>query len=352
MTRVILRSGGSGLNLRQVTQKEVAERAGVSRATVSYVLNGKSSESVPISEETRRRVLSAIEDLGYQPNLQARTLRSGKTMTIGVLLLDIHNPHFWQYLTGIEAEAHRHGYTIMLFHTALKRSEENVALRELTQKRIDGAIINASYGNKTDAGLAVSGMPIVDISSEDSPFDRVASDYRSATEQMLSHLYELGHRRFGLVYGVANPKNGIDRLEPYLAFMKKKRLGSGEDGVVACDPTQQAAYDASIQLLTRKERPTAIIAINDYLAMSAVRAAADLEIAVPRDLSVCGFDDIPFCRVMVPRLTTVRRETELGGRRAFQLLLDRMSGQTGPSRLEWIDASLQLRESTGPAPGP
>lgn len=339
--------------MKQATQKEVAERAGVSRATVSYVLNEKSSEGVPISDATRRKVLEAVKDLGYRPNAQARTLRSGKTMTIGVLMLDLHNPHFWQHLSGIEEEAHRHGYTIMVFHTALKRSEENVALRELTQKRIDGAIINASYDLHADEKnyeLALSGMPIVDLSSQDSPFDHIIADYRAATRQLMSYLFDQGHRRYGFVYGVANPENGLDRLEPYRETLKEKGISREDGQVVTCEPTQEAGYEAALQLLKSRNRPTAIIAINDYLAMSVMRAAADLGISVPRDLSVCGFDDIPFSRFVVPRLTTVRRETELGGRRAFQLLLDRMNGKTGPARVEQIGASVQIRESTGPAP--
>ena len=135
-----------------------------------------------------------------------------------------------------------------------------------------------------------------------------------------------------------------------LQFLEENGLGKGTDGVITCEPTQEAAYDATWELLGRDDRPTAIIAINDYLAMSVVRAAADLRMSIPGDLSVCGFDDIPFSQFMVPRLTTVRRETELGGRRAFQLLLDRMEGETGQSRVECIDASLQIRESTGHAP--
>lgn len=339
--------------MKLATQKEVAERAGVSRTTVSYVLNGKSTEGVPISEQTRKKVLAAIEDLGYRPNLQARNLRSGKTMTIGVLLLDVHNPHFWQYLSGIEAEAHQYGYTIMLFHTALKRSEENVALRELTQKRIDGAIINASYGiREGDKGaeLALSGLPIVDISSGDSPFDHVASDYRPATVELMTYLYNLGHRRFGMVYGVANTDNGLDRLEPYQEFLEGKDLGSGDDSVVRCGPKREDGYNAAKELLERKDRPTAIVAINDFLAMGVMRAAADLGLSIPGDLSVCGFDDIPSSQFVIPRLTTVRRETELGGKMAFRLLLQRMEGKDGPTRAERLEATLQIRESTGRAP--
>lgn len=339
--------------VKQPTQKEVAEKAGVSRATVSYVLNGKSSETVPISDETRRKVLGAAEDLGYSPNAQARTLRSGRTMTIGVLMLDLHNPHFWQQLSGIELEAHQHGYTIMVFHTALKQSEENVALRELTQKRIDGAIINASYGLQAgdrENTLKLSGMPIVDLSTQDLPFDRILADYRAATKDLVNYLHDQGHRKYGLVYGVANPENGLDRLEPYRDVLRQHGVAAEDAQVEICEPTQDGGYEAAIKLLKRPNRPTAIVAINDFLAVSVLRAAADLGISVPDELSVCGYDDIPTSRFSIPRLTTVRRDTEKAGALAFRLLLDRMNGHRGPRRTEWIGASLQIRESTGPAP--
>lgn len=231
---------------------------------------------------------------------------------------------------GIEAEAHRHGYRIMLFHTALKRTEENVAILELTQKSIDGAIVNASYGIHDRAErdeLASSGIPIVDLStSSGSSFDHVACDYRAATTELMSHLLGLGHRRFGLIYGVANPDNGVDRLEPFREALAQAGLPAETGQVVQCPPTQEDAYKSAVRLLGQRERPTAIIAINDFLAMSVLRAAADLGIRVPADLSVCGFDDIPFSQYLVPRLTTVRRKTEQGGALAFGLLLDRMNG--------------------------
>ena len=341
--------------MKRATQKEVAERAGVSRATVSYVINGTSSEAVPISPGTRQKVLAAVEELGYQPNNQARTLRSGKTMIIGVLLLDMHNPHFWQYLTGIEEEAHLHGYTIMLFHTALKRTEEDVALRELTQKRIDGAIVNSSYPFGThdkDTEKALRKMPIVVLSAQQSPFDYVRVDYREATQELMDYLYGLGHRRFGFVFGVANPENGLDRLEPYRAFLKEKGISSGDDGIIECGPKQEDGFEAACRLFAREDRPTAVIAINDYLAVGVLRAAADAGLSVPGDVSVCGYDDIPFSQYLVPRLTTVCRDIERAGRQAFRLLLDRMNGATGPARIEMISNSLQIRESTGPVPGP
>ena len=166
----------------------------------------------------------------------------------------------------------------------------------------------------------------------------------------MSYLFSLGHRRFGLVYGVINPENGLDRLEPFREALAEEGLPAENGTVIQCGPTQEDGYTAAVQLLRQRARPTALIAINDFLAMSVLRAAADLGVRVPADVSVCGYDDIPFSRYVVPRLTTVRRETEEGGALAFRLLRERMNGKTGPIRVESIPASLQIRESTGPAP--
>ncbi len=339
--------------MKRVTQKNVAELAGVSRATVSYVLNGKTEEGVPISEETRKRVLEAIEKSGYSPNQQARTLRSGRTMTIGIFLIDIHNPHFWQHLAGIEREAHKHGYIIMLFHTALKKNEEHVALNELSQKRIDGAIINTSYvrdGEEKRKLLAKSHLAIVDMSAEESPFDRIKSDYHRATKELMAYLYGEGHRRFNFLSGLANEENGYDRLDSYREFLDEKGLAPGDNPVISCEPTQEACYDRAREILEGENRPTAILVINDYLAMSVLRAAADLGIGIPEDLSVCGFDNIPDSGYSVPRLTTVGKDTEDLGAQAFLMLLDRMNGYDGPPRSRSAESSIIIRESTGPAP--
>lgn len=339
--------------MKRPTQKDVAARAGVSRATVSYVLHGNQSTRVPISEETRERVLRAIHELRYEPDVTAQTLRSGKTMTIGVLVVDINNPHYWQYLAGIEREAHRHGYTILMFHSALQRTEENIGLRELSRKRVDGIIVMSSfapYGEEETRWLTESQRPVVHLWHTDSPFDRIAADYHPATRELMTYLIGLGHRRIALVFGVANKMIGQDRLEPYYECLEKAGIPRDESLVVSCGPMLKDGFDSAINLLRRADRPTAIVAINDYLAIGVLRAASDAGLRVPEKLSIAGFDDIPFAEYLIPRLTTVHRDTEAAGARAVQLLLDRMNSTDTPVRLENVPARLVIRESTGPAP--
>lgn len=339
--------------MKRITQREVAARARVSRATVSYVLNDTAKSRVPISIETRRRVIEAAEALGYEPDASARTLRSGKTREVGVLVPDMGNPHYWQLLTGIEREAHLHDYTLLIFHSALVESEEAVGLRELAGRRIDGLVLISSFPPSwptTIKRLSSQHSPIVDLSNVESPFDRVMSDYRSGTRELMDHLLGYGHRQIGFVYGVASEKVGLDRLEPYREALRAQRLPEEPELVAHCGTTVEEGYKAARSLLGRRDRPTAIIAINDLQAITVLRAAADLGLSVPGDVSVAGFDDVPFSRLLTPSLTSVHRDTEKVGQTAFRLLLERMADPLLPRRTERADSRLVIRESTGPAP--
>lgn len=339
--------------MKRVTQREVAARAQVSRATVSYVLNDTAKSRVPISGETRRRVIEAAEALGYEPDVSARTLRSGKTREVGVLVPDMGNPHYWQLLTGIEREAHRHDYTLLIFHSALVESEEEVGLRELAGRRIDGLVLISSFPPSwptTIKRLTSQHSPIVDLSNVESPFDRVVSDYRAGAKELMNHLIGHGHRRIGFIYGVASELVGLDRLEPYEEALRAWKLPAQPGLVIRCGTTVIEGYNAAKSLLARSDRPTAVIAVNDLQAIAVLRAAADLGLSVPDDVSVAGFDDVPFSRLLTPSLTSVHRDTEWVGRTAFRLLLERMADPLLPRRTERADSQLVVRESTGAAP--
>lgn len=298
-------------------------------------------------------MLEAAASLGYQPDANAQNLRWGKSKVVGVLVPDMKNPHYWQILTGIEREAHRSGYTLLVFHSALVKSEEDVGLRELARRRIDGLILISSFPpswGESTRSLTDSRMPVVDLSNVDSPFDRVVANYRDGTRQVMDHLLALGHRRIGFIYGVASPEVGLDRLLPYREALAARDLSAGDDLVVTCGTTMEDGYGAAERLLSLPRRPSAIIAINDLLAIAVARAANDRGLAIPRDLSLVGFDDIPFARFFLPSLTTVRRETEHVGERALRLLLERMANPLLPQRVEEVGSQLVPRESTGPAP--
>ncbi len=340
--------------MKRSTQADVARQAGVSRATVSYVVNGQTEGRVPISEDTRQRVLEAIEELDYEPDARAQALRSGNTNTIGLIIPDLSNPHFCEYASGIEQEAHSSGYHLLLSSIALDEEYAVEVFKSLSRRRIDGLILASSFillseeAQKTLAQLRERQLPIVEMNDQYN-VDCVVCDYREATKEVLNYLLSLGHRRIGLIYGVQVPELGDDRLSPYQEILKTAGLFD-QDLIAECGPTIEDGYQAALKLLRNKSRPTALIAINDLLAIGILRAAGDLGLAIPRDLSLVGYDDIPMAKYMVPRLTTVSKDAFHAGQAAFKLLSARIQNPDLPRQRKASPARFIIRESTGPAP--
>ena len=338
--------------MKRPTQADVARVAGVSRATVSYVLNDQIDQRIPISPETRQRVLDAIAHLGYEIDARAQALRSGATKTIGVLLPLYENPFFWQILLGISSEAEAYGYSILL-HSARTPEQELQRIRELAEQRVDGLILSVGLKGLSEQvmyQLRRSSRPVVEISATASEFDYVHQGYGDGTLALMAHLMELGHRRIGFVYGVTVEAQGLDRLTAYRQALENAGLPYDETLIQHCGELMEDGYQAASDLLNRPERPTALITINDLLGVAALRAAADLGLRVPDDVSIASFDDIPFTRFVVPRLTTVSGRPEQNGRDAVQLLLKRLADPERPQEFITSDWQLYVRESTGPAP--
>ncbi|MFO7679532.1 MAG: LacI family DNA-binding transcriptional regulator [Chloroflexota bacterium] len=343
--------------MKRPTQVDVARLAGVSRATVSYVVNGLTDGRVPISEETRQRVLAAVEDLGYVPDARAQSLRSGDTHTIGLIVPDVRNPHFWEHAEGVEQEARASGYNLLLSSIALNSQYAEEIFRNLSRRRIDGLILMGSIidtsqeAKKIFAWLHKRRLPIVEISDRnvDYDVDLVMSDYRVATQEVMTYLLSLKHRRIGMIYGVSSPVLAEDRLLPYQEGLQANNLPVDQELIAKCGPTIEDGYQAALQLLKLPARPTALIAINDLLAIGALRAAADLGLHIPADLSLVGFDGVHMSNYLVPRLTTVVKDSIGVGREAVKQLLTRINNPNLPRQKTSIPPHLIVRESTGPA---
>jgi len=341
--------------MNRPTQVDVAQRAGVSRATVSYVLNGLTEGRVPISNETRQRVLAAIEELGYELDARAQALRSGTTNTIALIIPDLQNPHFCEYANGLEVAARAAGYHLLLSSTTMNDEYAVEIFKDLARRRFDGLIIASSFileskdAKATLEQVRKRGLPIVEM-DENYGVDSVSADYRDATREVMSYLLSLGHHRIGLVYGVGNHEIGQDRLQPYLESLTAANIPIEKDLIAECGPAIEDGYQASLKLLRLAPRPSALIVINDLLAISTLRAAADLGLRVPEDLSLVGFDDIPMANYLVPRLTTVTKNARAAGIKAFEVLLARIQNPDLPRQQIHIKPRLILRESTGPAP--
>jgi LacI family transcriptional regulator len=344
--------------MKRPTQVDVARLAGVSTATVSYVVNDIPNSRVPISEDTRQRVLAAVAELGYVPDARAQSLASGDTNTIGLIIPDIRNPHFWEHAEGVEQEARGSGYHLLLSSIALDSDYADEIFKALSRRRIDGLILMGSFIHQSEEAMSILAwlckrrFPVVEISDHnvDYDVDSVRSDYWAATREVMSYLLSLQHRRIGMIYGVTSPVLAEDRLQPYQESLQAGGLPVEQELIARCGPTIEDGYQAALQLLKLPERPTALIAINDLLAIGALRAAADLGLHIPTDLSLVGFDGIHMSEYLAPRLTTVRKDSIGVGREAVKQLLARISEPDLPRQKASVPPQFVIRESTGPAP--
>jgi DNA-binding LacI/PurR family transcriptional regulator len=339
--------------MNRPTQVDVARLVGVSRATVSYVVNDVPDARVP--DETRQRILDAIEELGYEPDARAQALRSGSTKTIALIVPDLGNPHFCEYATGIEEAARALGYHLIISSTTMNDEYAVDIFKDLARRRFDGLIIASSFILESEEAQSTFDqfqereLPIVEL-TDIYGVDSVAADYSEATREVMSYLLSLGHRRIGLIYGVGGHQLGQDRLEPYLEALKAADIPIDDELITQCGPAIEDGYQATLKLLQLASRPTALIAINDLLAIGAVRAAADLKLRVPDDLSLVSYDNIPMANYLVPRLTSVTKDARTLGRKAFELLLARIQEPDLPRQQVHCPARLIIRESTGRAP--
>jgi LacI family transcriptional regulator len=340
------------MKMKRPTQADVARLAGVSRATVSYVLNGLKS-NVPISDGTRQRVLETMQKVGYEPDTRAQSLRSGDSKTIGLLIPDIHNPHFWQMVEGVEEETRKAGYDLLLAHSSSDITREEYCLRALSRRTISGLIIIKTTDTLKPhivEQLLASHHPIAEAGVAPSKFDSVVANYRQGTREVLRHLLALGHQHFAFIHGVAGAHTGLDRLEVFRQLLKKAGIPEAQRRVEHCGITPQDSYQAAHKVLSGDPRPTALLVINDLLAIGVLRAVTDLGLHVPKDISVASFDDLPISSYLVPRLTTVGRDTKAEGQMLTKLLLERLRSREGPPKVVKMPSRLIVRESTGPAP--
>ena len=329
---------------------EVAKRAGVSTATVSRVL----SQPGVVSPATRRRVLQAVERLGYEPNSAAKNLRTLRTGKLLVTVPDISNPFFSLILQGIEDAAQRAGYSVLVGDTQHdEKREEGYALM-LKRKEADGLIFLGHRLPKQAAELvramAPGCAPVVN-GCEFSPrlgIPSVHIDNAKAASEAMDHLYRLGHRRIGVVTGPLVSPLSRDRLNGASARAKSARA-ERDFIVMNGDFSIESGALAAERLLGRRDPPTAIFCFNDEMAMGALETARRRRVRVPDDVSVVGFDDIRFARYTDPPLTTVAQPMRAIGEGTVGLLLEILNGGS-PAPIT-MPHTLTVRFSTAPPPG-
>ena len=253
--------------------------------------------------------------------------------------------------SGISDALQEAGYSLHLSRDPLNVQQDSTTIRELTRHRVDGFILLAAVKYLLPQyvdDLRKAAKPVVEITASKAEFDHVIHDYASGTRALMSHLLELGHRQIGFVYGVAQEGQGADRLVTYRQVLQEAGVSGSDAFEMHCGDKMEDAYRAAYTLLSRPDRPTALLAINDMLAIAVMRAAHDLGLTIPGDLSVAGFDDIPFSNYVSPRLTTVSGRADESGRDAVRLLLNRFADPDLPQQVTTAKVELIVRESTGP----
>jgi LacI family transcriptional regulator len=329
-----------------VVIREVARLAGVSLGTVSRVINGHPT----VAPDIRKRVQAAIDKLGFRPNRVARSLRSQQSHTFGLVIPDVTNPFFAELVKSLDQSASEFGYNIILGNAEESPAVEKRYIQMLADRQVDGLLVVPSVGTRTLK--AERDVKIVLIDRALPNHHVVLSDHRGGAKQAVAHLIALGHSRIACIAGPQNLTVAVERWAGYREIMLQfgtspTLLKSSWTEFANFD--YSSAYEAARRLLARKPRPTALFASSDQQAIGALRAAADLGLGVPQDLSVVGFDDIPLSDLVSPRLTTVRQAVAELSRVAVDTLIRLHKGES-ISKLQHIATEMRIRDSSGPCP--
>ncbi len=336
--------------MTDLTLEDVAEKAGVSRSTVSRVVN----EHPNVSEVVRKRVLKVIQKTGYHPHAAARTLASHHSWTIGLVLphsvsFFFTDPYYPHLLKGIAQACNQHNYTLALFLVGAKDDEEKIFPRVSRGGLLDGVLVQSGHhgdqqiiGDLVDANmpLVVVGRPFRSDNVSYIDIDNVKASYSA-----VNHLIRLGYKRIGTISGPENSTVGLDRKTGYLKALNEYNREIEKSLITEGDFTEAGGYSAMQRLLSAK--PDAIFAASDVMALGAMRAVREAGLHVPDDVAFVGFDDLPIASVEDVQLTTIRQPVDQFGVRAVELLLDEIENGINPPRHVILDTALIVRESCG-----
>lgn len=335
------------------TINDVARRAGVSAATVSRVMN----DTKPVSPELRQRVMQAMEELDYRPNLLAGSLRRRVTHTIGLIVPDTTNPFFGELAKSVEDVGFQHGYNVILCNSDYNLKRERSYVEVLKAKQVDGLIFipcSASTDHVSDLLEDWQGTVVTaDRLTPELDADSVTADDRGGGRLAALHLLGLGHRRIGCIQRPEYLAHIEDRLAGFREVLQQCGLDIDDELCVSGGFRFEDGVGAGRALLSLPRRPTAIFAYNDIMAIGALQAARELNVLVPDDLAIVGFDDIPVASYVTPGLTTIRLPKYRIGTLAAETLLGRVRGEIeGPQHHEVLEVELIIRGSSDPSFAP
>jgi LacI family transcriptional regulator len=333
---------------RPATLRDVAAAARVHPATASRALNPETR--ILVSEDTARRVTDAAARLGYRPNPVARSLRTRRSYTVGVLIPDLNNPLFPPVVRGLEDKLAAAGYVALLGNTDADASRERTLFEQMRARHVDGFVLaTATLRGQLLADAAAADVPVVLMNrlAPDYSFPSVSVDNEQGARMAVTHLARLGHTRIAHVAGPQEASTGMSRLRGFRDGMATHSLTLDEDLIAyATRYTVEEGARCCRELLARAGDFTAVAAANDMLAVGCYSALDEHSLRCPEDISVIGFNDMPFIDRLRPPLTTVRFPHYQLGTEAAQLLLERINGSEGPVKIMYLAPELVIRGST------
>lgn len=335
--------------MRAVTIRDVAARAGVSAATASRVLSGNPATSA----QSRSRVERAVAEIGFRPNAQARSLRSTRTETIGLLISDVRNPFFADLAHAAEQQALDYGLVTLLANANENVEQQNRYLDVLLTQRVDGVIVAPQGDGLANLEMLIdSGVPtvFVDRVIEGLNVPSVTADSSRGMQEAVQHLAGLGHRRIGYIAGPQSTSTGRQRLQAFQSAGAECGIDADPELTVHGDFRAGSGVAGAEQLLGLPRRPTALIAADGLMTLGALRVCLEREVRIGQELSLIGYDDIEAFSVTRPALTLVVHDAYEMGRKAVQLLRSAMAGEETESVI--LPSQLVIRDSTGPVTQP
>jgi LacI family transcriptional regulator len=324
---------------------EIARRANVSTATVSRTLN----QSGPVKAATARKVWRAVTALNYYPNSHARTLVSGRSRLIGLIVSDITNPFFPELVRAFEDLAAQKQYDLLLTSTNYDTSRMTTCLRRMLERKVDGVAMMTS---EMDLGLikelSKRNLPIVfmDVGQMGPRMSHVSIDYGNGIRQAVDHVVSLGHRNIGFITGPLDLHSARTRRQAFIDGLRGHKIPLDRRFVREGTHTAEGGERAMKELLKLARLPTAVVCSNDWTAIGALHAIHDAGLTVPQDISLVGFDDIPLTSYTTPTLTTVRMSARDVGATAFQALFSLIGEQHVEGDVFQVPTRLVVREST------
>ena len=338
---------------RPATLRDVAAAARVHPATASRALNPETR--ILVSEDTARRVTAAAAKLGYRPNPVARSLRTRRSHTVGVLIPDLNNPLFPPIVRGLEDKLAAAGYVALIGNTDADASRERLIFEQMRARHVDGFVLaTATLHDRLLAEVAAADLPVVLMNrlSQDYSFPSVSVDNEQGGRMAISHLARLGHTRIAHIAGPQEASTGVSRLRGFREGMAAHGLEVREELIAyAGRYTVEEGSRCTHELLTAQGGFTAVAAANDMLAVGCYAALDEAGLQCPDDISVIGFNDMPFIDRLRPPLTTVRFPHYQLGTEAAQLLLERIGEREAPVKILYLAPELIVRKSVAAPAG-